>query len=151
MYTPFKAGDRVVATPGEGAAACLRPGQLYTVAAVSGPNVMIEGSYINGLKPYSGLLSSNFRAAVCGVDYNLTPAGIEDTYQGHCADGSSVQKHSAGGLYPCVLVYRDKKGGPNDDGKYDVGVISPVNQDPIWCKHLDGAVRVAESIKEERS
>lgn len=31
-------------------------------------------------------------------------------YQGHCADGSSVQKHSAGPIYPCVLVYTERFG-----------------------------------------
>lgn len=29
------------------------------------------------------------------------------TYQGHHQDGSSIQKHSAGGAYPYVLVLRD--------------------------------------------
>jgi len=30
-------------------------------------------------------------------------------YQGHLADGSSVQKHSAGGIYPYVL-YAQQRG-----------------------------------------
>lgn len=33
------------------------------------------------------------------------------TYQGHMADGSSVQKHSAGGAYPYVLQLRDNPRG----------------------------------------
>ena len=33
------------------------------------------------------------------------------TYQGHHADGSGVQKHSAGGAYPYVLQLRDKPAG----------------------------------------
>ena len=33
------------------------------------------------------------------------------TYQGHHADGSSIQKHSAGGAYPYVLQLRDKPAG----------------------------------------
>lgn len=33
------------------------------------------------------------------------------TYQGHLADGSSVQKHSAGGLYPLVVAVRDTDRG----------------------------------------
>lgn len=28
------------------------------------------------------------------------------TYQGHLSDGSSIQKHSAGGLYPYVIQFR---------------------------------------------
>jgi len=32
-------------------------------------------------------------------------------YQGHLADGSSVQKHSAGGLYPYVVAVRDTDHG----------------------------------------
>jgi hypothetical protein len=31
-------------------------------------------------------------------------------YQGHCADGSSIQKHSCGALYPLVLVYTEGAG-----------------------------------------
>jgi hypothetical protein len=31
-------------------------------------------------------------------------------YQGHCADGSSVQKHSAGALYPLVIAYTERFG-----------------------------------------
>jgi hypothetical protein len=31
-------------------------------------------------------------------------------YQGHCADGSSVQKHSAGATYPYVIGYTDGNG-----------------------------------------
>jgi len=30
------------------------------------------------------------------------------TYQGHLADGSSVQKHSAGGLYPYVIYAKQQ-------------------------------------------
>ncbi len=29
-------------------------------------------------------------------------------YQGHCSDGSSVQKHSAGANYPYVIGQRDR-------------------------------------------
>lgn len=28
------------------------------------------------------------------------------TYQGHLSDGSSIQKHSAGGIYPYVIQFR---------------------------------------------
>lgn len=43
-------------------------------------------------------------------------------YQGHMPDGSSVQRHSAGPLYPCV-IYAQQRG---DALAY--GVISPENQ-----------------------
>ncbi len=33
------------------------------------------------------------------------------TYQGHLNDGSSVQKHSAGGLYPYVIFAKDTPSG----------------------------------------
>ena len=41
------------------------------------------------------------------------------TYQGHLNDGSSVQKHSAGGLYP-YIIYAQQCG---DALKY--GVLTP--------------------------
>ena len=44
------------------------------------------------------------------------------TYQGHHTDGSSIQKHSAGGAYPFVLVLRDSK---QPGSKFDWGVIGP--------------------------
>ena len=59
---------------------------------------------------------------------------------GHHPDGSSIQQHSAGGLYPCVLVWRDKKG----TRRYDVGVIIP-GHEPIWCRDLDAAVALGEA------
>lgn len=33
------------------------------------------------------------------------------TYQGHLSDGSGIQKHSAGGLYPFVLFVKDTPSG----------------------------------------
>lgn len=43
------------------------------------------------------------------------------TYQGHLADGSSIQSHSAGGAYPYVLQLRDR---PDDTGFF-YEVIGP--------------------------
>jgi hypothetical protein len=34
------------------------------------------------------------------------------SYQGHLPDGSSIQRHSAGGLYPLVVVHRDNPALP---------------------------------------
>lgn len=69
-----------------------------------------------------------------------------DCYQGHLPDGSSVQKHSAGPLYPCVLIFRDARLGRE---KYDVGVVTPRNQEPLWFSTFDAAVEVAQAIKKD--
>jgi hypothetical protein len=53
------------------------------------------------------------------------------TYQGHLADGSSVQKHSAGGAYPYVLVLRDSQ---RPGAKFDWGLIGPGIDTQIWLK-----------------
>lgn len=60
---------------------------------------------------------------------------------GHLPDGSSVQKHSAGGLYPAVLVWRDSKA---PDRKYDVGLLLPGHSE-IWFKTSDDAVAAGEA------
>lgn len=44
------------------------------------------------------------------------------TYQGHLNDGSSVQKHSAGGLYPCVIYAQETPTG------LQYGIITPHDQ-----------------------
>lgn len=73
------------------------------------------------------------------------PAQLQPS--GHMPDGSGIQRHSAGGHYPYVLVYRDKKQYCDEFGRYDVGVIGPQNQTPLWFKSLNHAVRVIESMK----
>lgn len=91
--------------------------------------------------------ADKFRAAIAGRDYQALPpvsAGVSH-YAGHLPDGSSVQKHSAGPLYPCVLVLRDGTLG----GKYDHGVISPRNQEPLWFSNHEAAVSVAEILKKD--
>lgn len=72
----------------------------------------------------------------------------EPAYAGHHPDGSSIQNHSAGPLYPYVLIWRDKNGGPDTNGKYDVGVMGPRITGTMWCPSLDDAVKIAEIIKE---
>lgn len=47
----------------------------------------------------------------------------KSTYQGHVGDGSSVQKHSAGPLYPCVLFAQETPQG------LKWGVITPQCQE----------------------
>jgi len=51
------------------------------------------------------------------------------TYQGHLPDGSSVQKHSAGGAYPYVLVLRDSQ---RPGAKFDWGLIGPGIDKTLW-------------------
>lgn len=144
MSHPFKTGDKVVRLPGH------RNGMWCVGAAVV--TVTEAGYYSDGtprivVDAVIGTYDADkFRAAIAGQDYDVATKRT-DVYQGHLPDGSSVQAHSAGGLYPVVLTYRDKAGGPNADGKYDVGVISPKNQDPIWFKSSDAAIAVAEAIK----
>lgn len=144
MSHPFKKGDKVVRLPAYQYGLWVLGVSVYTVTEADyyrdgTPRVFVES--VPGHHP-----ADKFRAAVAGQDYDV-PTQRTDVYQGHLPDGSSVQAHSAGGLYPVVLTYRDKAGGPNADGKYDVGVISPKNQDPIWFKSSDAAIAVAEAIK----
>lgn len=144
MSHPFKKGDKIVRLPDYQTFRWARGAEVVTVTDAcyytdGTPAVYVSG----GTGPY---YADKFRAAIAGQDYDV-PTQRTDVYQGHLPDGSSVQAHSAGGLYPVVLTYRDKAGGPNADGKYDVGVISPKNQDPIWFKSSAAAIAVAEAIK----
>lgn len=64
-------------------------------------------------------------------------------YQGHCADGSSVQKHSAGDAYPYVIGYTDGGGyyvlSPN-------GITTQTRQ-----RTYTAALNVALVLKNERA
>lgn len=153
---PFKAGDKVVRkTSWCFGAFTGHEATVFTVHAamkVMGCNDLLLVDGPQAASGYAGPWdSSKFRAAIAGQDYPVpapeTGPASTAVYRGHLPDGSSVQAHSAGGLYPVVLVYRDKASGPNADGKYDVGVISPKNQGPIWFKSSDAAIAVAEAIK----
>lgn len=145
MNNPFKVGDKVMRLSHQiGVAFAEHERTVFTVVAVRGGDVQISPPTTSCDDGW--WWGRNFRAAIAGRDYDVTTKRT-DVYLGHLPDGSSVQAHSAGGLYPVVLTYRDKAGGPNADGKYDVGVISPKNQDPIWFKSSDAAIAVAEAIK----
>lgn len=65
-------------------------------------------------------------------------------YQGHLADGSSVQKHSAGGLYPFVLYAQETAGGLR------WGFISPAGRDSAAKFTYDQVVAAAEAEKAAR-
>lgn len=69
MNNPFKTGDKVVAI-GE-CGGDLRIGKVYTVKAISGKLVTIEGRYENGDPPICGQGYNNFRAAIAGQDYEV--------------------------------------------------------------------------------
>lgn len=58
-------------------------------------------------------------------------------YQGHLSDGSSVQKHSAGGLYPCVLFAQETEKG------LQYGIITPKDQTGTIHGSHDDAVNAA--------
>lgn len=148
MNHPFKTGDKVVRLP-------IPRDPVWTLGRAV-VTVTIADCYPND-KPriyldgvFGAYDADKFRAAIAGQDYDV-PAKRTDVYQGHLPDDSSVQAHSAGGLYPFVLVWRDKRNGPDAHGKYDVGVIGPTNQDPIWCKSIDHAIAVAGALKAGRS
>lgn len=132
MSNPFKPGDKVVAlNPHAGE---FHVGKVYEVLRVNNNHVVIVGKYENGYTPLQGEHYSSFRAAIAGQDYPLEPSG-------HHPDGGGVQSHSAGGLYPVVICWRDAKAS---DRKYDAGVILP-GHDPIWFKSYDAAVEFGEA------
>lgn len=171
MSNPFKTGDKLVQLE---AVALAETFDVVTVTEVEGDFVRIAESS----SPSWWCSAGRFRAAIAGQDYDVpkreipppdastdwdrdgegapayTPELVErivqqvrdDAYAGHLPDGSSVQAHSAGPLYPVVLVWRDKKLGGT--GKYDVGIISPRNDQPIWMSSFEAAVEVASLIKE---
>lgn len=62
-------------------------------------------------------------------------------YQGHLADGSSVQKHSAGGLYPFVLYAQETDQGLR------WGFISPTGLDSAAKFTYDQVIAAAEAEK----
>jgi hypothetical protein len=68
------------------------------------------------------------------------------SYQGHMADGSSVQKHSAGGAYPYVLQLRD-----NPNGGFYWDMIGPgiVGKLTFWTSEAwDAAVRRILAVRD---
>lgn len=155
MANPFKVGDKVVRRPEWATSSGLwvDGDKVLTVTSANyygtgEPSVRLDG--VVGTWD-----AARFRAAIAGQDYpaplpvfpaeRANGAADQAHYAGHLPDGSSVQKHSAGPLYPCVLVLRDGTLG----GKYDHGVISPRNQEPLWFSNHEAAVFVAEIIKKD--
>ena len=61
-------------------------------------------------------------------------------YQGHLADGSSVQKHSAGGIYPYVLFAQQA------GEKLLYGLLSPSGHTELF-ETYDGALAWGVQLK----
>jgi len=150
MSNQFKVGDRLVRTAHTDlwARRCASLGTSTTDA------VLVTAVYRTGFVSFSSKTAADsaawdvnaFRVAIAGVDYAATPAQPEAN-TGHLPDGSSVQKHSAGPIYPCVIVLRDKR--LKGLKLFDYGLISPRNQHPIWFSTLEAAHAVADIINKD--
>lgn len=64
-----------------------------------------------------------------------------DAYQGHLEDGSSVQKHSAGGIYPYVIFAQETADG------IEYGVIGPKKPNGVLVGAYHRAVEYAVNLK----
>lgn len=64
-----------------------------------------------------------------------------DAYQGHLGDGSSVQKHSAGPLYPYVIFAQETTTG------IAFGVIGPKKPNGVLVGAYHRAVEYAVNLK----
>lgn len=149
VNNPFKVGDKVVRCSG------LNNFVWLDAKLSAGVHEVVKtGTYATGescvyIKGHAYALDAkNFRIAIAGVDYPATKRDDNTPLQpsGHLPDGSSVQQHSAGGLYPVVIWHRDKK--LPGAGKYDVGLTWPDQAEPVWFRDYVSAVNVAEDIKE---
>lgn len=147
VSNPFKVGDKVVEAMYE--MIDMHRIGVATVAAIERGFVQLDTPSRN--EYHAGGTRwhhSNLRAAIAGVDYPATKRDDNLPLQpsGHLSDGGSVQKHSAGGLYPVVIWHRDKT--LPGAGKYDVGLTWPDQAEPVWFRDYDSASNVAEAIKE---
>ena len=70
------------------------------------------------------------------------PAQLQPS--GHMPDGSGIQRHSAGELYPYVLMYRDSK---VPGRKYDIGIVGGKLLDTCWVPDSDTAISIIETLK----
>lgn len=143
MSNKFNVGDRVRRIGGANSldGATIYPGDVLTVAGheTGGLLFNIPGTRMRNTWSDPAMFELVEPAPTMAPD--VPPSALQPS--GHHPDGSSIQQHSAGGLYPCVLVWRDKK-VHDGQGKYDVGVIIP-GHEPIWCQHLDAAVALGEA------
>lgn len=158
MSNPFTKGDKVVRREAfRHASFAGEDGtRVYTVAGTrdSGApgfaDLLLKEHPARAGDYTGGWDSSKFRAAIAGQDYPLSVTRAVGPLEyapniGHHPDGSGVQQHSAGPLYPCVIAMRDGKLG----GKYDYGVMSPRNSEPLWLSNHEAAVELALIIKKD--
>lgn len=89
--------------------------------------------YETGGRDITGDMPESMR----GVSYSKEG----DAYQGHLPDGSSVQKHSAGDVYPHIVY------GKQQGSKVVYGVISPNNQDGTLVGTYEEAYNKAKELK----
>lgn len=64
-------------------------------------------------------------------------------YQGHLSDGSSIQKHSAGGIFPYIVFAKQSV------DKLLWGVLSPNGDERMFCKY-ENAHDFALAVKEHK-
>ncbi len=62
-------------------------------------------------------------------------------YEGHLPDGSGIQRHSAGLIYPYVILARQKS------DSLEWGIIGPDTGGYLWFGSRDDAVRAADIYK----
>lgn len=67
-------------------------------------------------------------------------------YQGHHSDGSSIQRHSVGPLYPYVLGVRERQFAPGEFTRTYL-VIGP-GVDEYECPTVDEAVHLINTKKQ---
>lgn len=137
MSNPFKRGDKIVRLNEDHDG--VRVGEIAEVAEVTPRGVALVG----GSRGFSHQ-PHNLRAAIAGQDY---PAPQPAANSGHLSDGSGVQKHSAGPIYPCVITLRDKR--LKGAGLFDYGLTSPRNPEPLWFSTLEAAHGVADIINKD--
>jgi hypothetical protein len=146
MSNPFKVGDKVTARNHiDGTHAKI--GAVFTVVRVYGDLVDLQDDlcFYRRAGP-SKWHCDHLRAAIAGQDYEA-PTPQPEANSGHLSDGSSVQKHSAGPIYPCVITLRDKR--LKGTGLFDYGLTSPRNPEPLWFSTLEAAHGVADIINKD--
>lgn len=143
MSNPFKKGDKVVARDlHDGLHG--PTGYVFTVGSVRNESLVVLDTPHSGPTPWH---IDNLRAAIAGQDYDVPVTEVNQTNTGHLPDGSSVQKHSAGPIYPCVITLRDAR--LKGTTLFDYGLTSPRNRDHIWFSTLEAAHAVADIIKKD--
>lgn len=115
----------------------------YKLVALSSTRPVNTSPY-PGYVVYSGLQIKRFHLAIWRevpegtLGASKTPA---DAYQGHLEDGSSVQKHSAGGIYPYVIFAQETLTG------IAYGVIGPKKPNGVLVGAYHRAVEYAVNLK----